>query len=84
MTQSEETAPIETKLTFASWLEDQLDRPDPVGELARSVAEMDPSRLRPGRKADEHKMWADFVTLQGDSQHVLAFNDAWREFLQAQ
>ncbi len=67
-------------LTFRRWLSTQEQRPDPIGGLARAMAELDYDKLPLKRKPDEHKRWADIVTRHGEPKHILAFNQAWREY----
>jgi hypothetical protein len=37
----------------------------------------------PRRKPDEHKLWADIVIKSARPGHIVIFNTAWQEFLQA-
>lgn len=66
--------------TFDIWLSDQRERQDRVGELARAMAGLDDSIRRLQRNPDEHKSWADLITMHGEREHVFAFNQAWREY----
>jgi hypothetical protein len=66
--------------TFQHWLSNQKQRQDSVGKLARAMAEVDYGYVQKRRKPDEHKKWADIVTRHGEPKHVLAFNQAWREY----
>jgi uncharacterized protein YozE (UPF0346 family) len=68
------------KLTFQQWLFNQKKRQDRIGKLARAMEQVDFSYMRPKRKSDEHKMWADIITRHGEPEHVLAFNRAWNEY----
>jgi uncharacterized protein YozE (UPF0346 family) len=68
------------KLTFKEWLFKQKERKDAVGRLARAMDEVDFSYVKPRRKPDEHKKWANIVTRHGKPEHVLTFNRAWREY----
>ncbi len=68
-------------MTFQSWLFNQKRRQDLVGKLARAFATVDLGYVKPRRKPDEHKKWADIVTRLGEQEHVLAFNQAWREYV---
>ena len=68
------------KLTFRQWLFEQDERKDPIGRLARAMAQVDISSIKPRRKPDEHKRWAGIITRHGRPEHVPAFNEAWQEF----
>jgi len=67
-------------LTFRSWLFKQTERQDQIGKLARAMAKLDASQVQLQQKRDEHKKWANIVTRHGKPEHVLAFNQAWREY----
>jgi hypothetical protein len=70
-------------LTFASWLFNQIERKDQIGKLARAMEQIEYGNVKPRGKPDQHKKWANIVTRYGEPEHVLAFNQAWREYLAA-
>ncbi len=72
-------------MQFQQWLNQQKDRQDQVGGLARALDEVDAMKYpySQRRKADEHRKWASIVTRFGSPAHVRSFNLAWQEFLQA-
>ena len=67
-------------LTFTSWLFNQLERKDQIGNLSRFLEKLDHGYERLRRKPDEHKKWADIITRHGEPEHILAFNLAWHEY----
>ena len=70
-------------MKFKEWLNDQRHRNDAVGALAQATKDVSQVPLARGRQQDEHKKWAEFLTRNGTWRHVVAFNDAWQEFLLA-
>ena len=67
------------ELTFKAWLLKQMERQDAIGKLAQTMLKLEPAYV-PRRNNDEHKKWADIITRHGELVHVLAFNQAWREY----
>ena len=67
-------------LTFKRWLFNQNERQDQIGKLARAMASLDSKYVQLQQKRDEHKKWANIVTRHGKPEHVIAFNQAWREY----
>ena len=67
-------------MTFREWLSKQLHRQDAAGVLAQALDSLE-EPLPSGRQKDEHKRWAEFIVNHGTFHHVLAFNEAWQEFL---
>lgn len=65
--------------TFKQWLFKQTERQDPIGKLARAMAQVEDDST-PQRRSDEHKKWADLVIRHGQPEHIRAFNNAWREY----
>ncbi|MCA9998401.1 MAG: hypothetical protein KDE56_21710 [Anaerolineales bacterium] len=70
---------IQVELTFKAWLLKQTERKDAIGKLAQAMSKMEYT-YTPRRKNDEHKKWADIITRHGEVRHVVAFNQAWREY----
>ncbi len=72
------------KTTFQQWLFNQKQRKDQIGKLARTMAIVDYKTIRSRRKKlDEHRKWAGIITRHGKPEHVVAFNQAWREYQKA-
>ena len=69
-------------MTFYDWLIQQKHRHDAAGALATAVGAVEAPKSS-GRQQDEHKRWAEFLSRHGNRQHILAFNEAWDEFLKA-
>ena len=70
-------------LRFEDWLNNQQNREDLIGDLARVLLAQDPERIYSRRKADEHKIWADIVIKIIEPGDIVVFNAAWQEFLLA-
>lgn len=70
-------------LKFDEWLNNQQNRKDMIGDLARLPSLQDAELKSSRRKADEHKNWADIVISIAEPEHIAVFNDAWQEFLLA-
>jgi hypothetical protein len=70
-------------LKFEEWLNDQQNRNDLIGELARLPSLQNAEFKSSRRKSDEHKNWADIVIGIAEPEHIAVFNEAWQEFLLA-
>lgn len=70
-------------LTFGDWLNNQQDRQDNIGELARVSGLQNPELKPSRRKIDEHKNWATLVINNVSPSYIEVFNEAWQEFLLA-
>jgi hypothetical protein len=70
-------------LTFDDWLQNQQNRPDTIGELARLPGLLHPDIKSSRRKVDEHKSWATIIVSIASPGIVQVFNEAWQEFLLA-
>ena len=68
-------------INFQNWLNEQQDRDDLIGELARlpQMQNVEHKETRP--KKNEHKNWVDVVITIADPSHRDAFNDAWQEYI---
>jgi hypothetical protein len=70
-------------LRFEDWLNDQQQREDLVGDLARSPSMQTNDLQFSKRKSDEHKTWVEIVIKLSDPRYIAIFNEAWQEFLLA-
>ena len=70
-------------LNFETWLVDQQDREDQIGDLARIPRMQNIEHKSSRHKPDEHKNWVDIVISIADPGHIAVFNEAWQEFLLA-
>ena len=68
-------------MDFQEWLNQQTEREDAIGKLAQAMTVIDLRHLQSrSSRSDEHKKWANIVTLYGEIEHVRAFNTAWSEY----
>lgn len=70
-------------MEFKEWLNEQKERKDRIGKLARAFADREVKYYSRRRKRDEHRKWADIITRHGTHTHVVSFNRAWREYKKA-
>jgi hypothetical protein len=72
-------------MTFEEWITVQQSRKDFIGEFARILATQDREQTVSKRRSnvDEHRFWADIITRMPPPGYVVAFNQAWQEFLLA-
>ena len=71
-------------MNFRAWLEDQQQRKDNVGQLARFMADKELKIRTSRRKTDEHFRWASTITYYGERGLVQSFNTAWEEYQEDQ
>jgi hypothetical protein len=70
-------------LRFEEWLNNQQQRNDLIGNLAR-LPDLQNEIFKSSRhKSDEHKNWADIVISIAEPGQIVVFNEAWQEFLLA-
>lgn len=71
-------------MDFRSWLDNQSQRKDQIGRLARFMVDKELKfRRSRRRKPDEHRRWASTITYYGDITLVRSFNKAWQEYQNA-
>ena len=70
-------------LRFDEWLNDQQNRDDLIGDLARVPGMQNANHKPSSRRFDEHKSWVDIIIGIAEPGQVYAFNEAWQEFLLA-
>ncbi|MCB9136251.1 MAG: hypothetical protein H6636_12550 [Anaerolineales bacterium] len=70
-------------LKFEEWLTAQEVREDKIGDFASFWGNQPPPKTFSKRKVDEHKEWVERICRVAQPGHIVAFNNAWQEFVLA-
>lgn len=69
-------------MKFREWLQEQQEREDNIGVLARALAGKEGRPMSKKRRWDEHRHWVNIVTRMNKPRLNYVFNNAWQEYLE--
>lgn len=68
-------------MNFKAWLDEQKQREDNIGRLARFLVDKEVKYRSGRRKPNEHRKWASTITYYAKDMTIIhAFNQAWSEY----
>jgi hypothetical protein len=67
---------------FREWLQEQQEREDNIGVLARALDGKEGRPRSKKRRWDEHRHWVNIVTRMNMPRLNYVFNTAWQEYLE--